>query len=137
MASERPNVVAVPACRFDELEAAGRKVVTLQGKSIGIFHREGKVSALANRCPHKGAPVCLGRVRPQVSGDGPATVVHAHEGTMIKCPWHQWEFEIESGRSTFDPKLRIMTYRTAVIDGMVLVYLPAGRIGGCGEGVKN
>ena len=125
MASSRQNLVAVPACRFDELVAAGSRVVALRGKSIGLFHREGKVSALANRCPHKGAPVCLGRVRPRVSGEGPATVVHENEGSIIKCPWHQWEFEIESGRSTFDPKLRVVTYQTTVIDGMVQVYLPA------------
>jgi|GEM_PF-252827 len=125
MESRRRNLVAVPACRFDDLVGAGSKVVTLQGKSIGIFHRAGTVSALANRCPHKGAPVCLGRVRPRVSGEGPATVVHENEGSIIKCPWHQWEFEIESGRSTFDPKLRIVTYQTAVIDGVVQVYLPA------------
>jgi nitrite reductase/ring-hydroxylating ferredoxin subunit len=123
MDSRRKDRVAVTACREDELPVGGHLVLTLLGKSIGLYNLNGKIHALANRCPHKGAPVCLGRIRPQVSGDGPDKVCHENEGSILKCPWHQWEFEIETGRSVFDPRLRIATYETEISQGLVKVYL--------------
>ena len=31
-------------------------------------------------------------------------------GEILRCPWHQWPFEIETGRCLVDPKVRVKTY---------------------------
>ena len=124
MALRHHGKQAVAACPAEAVPPGEKMVVTLLGRSVGIFNLEGKFHALANRCPHQGAPVCLGRTRPQVSADQPGEVRFAEEGSIIRCPWHQWEFHIESGRAVGDPRLRIATYETEVIDGIVTVYLP-------------
>lgn len=114
---------AVTVCRVDDIPADRGKVVTVRGKSIGLFRVDGTVHALANRCPHKGAPLALGRVRPMVCGQGPECVEFERDGTIVKCPWHLWEFEIESGRAVCDPRLRVRTYHTETVDGWVRIYL--------------
>ena len=124
MDSDHNGKIAVAACRADAVAPGQKLVFDLLGRSVGIFNLGGEFHALANRCPHQGAPVCLGRTRPQVSADNPGDVRFAGEGSIIRCPWHQWEFQIKTGRAVGDPLLRIDTYATEVIDGTVTVYLP-------------
>jgi len=125
MDSRRSGKIAVAACRADSVPPGQKVIVELHGRTLGIFNVGGKFYALANRCPHQGAPVCLGRIRPQVSAERPAEVCFGSEGAILRCPWHQWEFQIETGQAVADPRLRIATYETEEIGGIVTVYLPA------------
>ena len=43
-----------------EVPPGGRKIVEVEGRSIGIFNVHGAFHALRNRCPHLGAILCLG-----------------------------------------------------------------------------
>ena len=51
----------------DEIPPGGRKILTLAGRSIGIFNVDGNYFALVNRCVHQGGPVCNGKVLPKLS----------------------------------------------------------------------
>jgi nitrite reductase/ring-hydroxylating ferredoxin subunit len=42
---------------------------------------------------------------------------------VLRCPWHGWEFEISTGQSFAERRIRARTYRTAIEDGRVVVYL--------------
>ena len=47
--------------RLPLAEAPGegeRRVVELGGRSVGVFRLDGDYFALADRCPHRGAPLC-------------------------------------------------------------------------------
>ena len=50
---------------LEELEERGCTVVTGGGHAIAVFHHEGQVYAVDNRCPHMGFPLdrgqCQGR----------------------------------------------------------------------------
>ena len=35
-----------------------RRLVELAGRTIGVFRLDGGFFALADRCPHRGAPLC-------------------------------------------------------------------------------
>ena len=39
---------------------------------------------------------------------------YTREGEILKCPWHQWEFDIKTGQALYDPKLRVRAYRVEV-----------------------
>ena len=46
----------------EEIPIGGRKLVTIAGRSIGVFNIDGEFYALRNTCPHQGGPLCQGRL---------------------------------------------------------------------------
>ena len=38
------------------------KIVSVAGRSIGIYNVKDEFFALINRCPHEGAPLCIGPI---------------------------------------------------------------------------
>ena len=44
----------------DEIPPGSRKIVDVDGRSIGVFNVGGEYFALLNRCPHQGGPLCHG-----------------------------------------------------------------------------
>ena len=119
MKTEQRHVVA----KVDELSEGSRKLVYLAGREIGVFHVAGHYYALRNVCPHKGAPICKGRIRPQIYSTGVGEVAFQREGEIIKCPWHLWEFDLTTGASLHDDDLKIATYRVAQEGDEIVVYL--------------
>ena len=119
MGSKVRHIVAEAA----EVPVGKRKIVNVSGLEIGIFNVAGHYHALRNRCPHKGGPICRGRVRPLVVSEGVYHVSHQREGEIIKCPWHQWEFDIKTGRALCDRKLRVKTYLVAREGDKIALYL--------------
>jgi nitrite reductase/ring-hydroxylating ferredoxin subunit len=83
-----------------------RRLVELGGRTIGVFRLHGGYFALADRCPHRGAPLCSsGEVVNAVEGVGSAARV-TREGALVRCPWHKWDFDIATGRCAVDSRLR-------------------------------
>lgn len=107
----------------DEIPPAGRKIVTVKGREIGVFNLNGTYYALRNICPHRTGPLCRGRVRPLVLPEGMTGMKYEREGEILKCPWHQWEFDIKSGQALYDPQLRVRTYRVEVEDEKIVLYV--------------
>ena len=95
----------VPVTDEAELEASGRELVTPGGTAIALFHHEGEVRAVDNRCPHMGFPLADGTV----------------EDGILTCHWHHARFELSCG-DTFDPWADdVKTYPVDVRDGTVYV----------------
>src|SRR5690242_17908379 len=98
-----------------EIGPGQRKIVTVEGISIGVFNVGGTYYALRNRCPHQGAPLCQGSVKGTALPSAPGEYVWAREGEILRCPWHGWEFDLLTGRSLFNPhKVRVRTYEVTV-----------------------
>jgi nitrite reductase/ring-hydroxylating ferredoxin subunit len=97
-----------------------RRLVELAGHRVGVFCVDGGYFALADRCPHRGAPLCSsGEVVNAVEGVGDARRV-TRAGALVRCPWHKWDFDIASGRCEVDARLRVRRYAVRV-DGEELV----------------
>jgi len=90
-----------------ELKAKGRKVVRRAGKQILLVAAEGKIFAVANRCPHEGYPLSEGT-------EGP--------GCVLTCNWHNWKFDLASGQALVgrDP---VRTYAVEVREGEIFADL--------------
>ena len=58
MPAERRRV----ACAVRDVPPGERRIVEIEGRSIGVFNVDGRFYALHNGCPHKGGPLCEGRV---------------------------------------------------------------------------
>ena len=107
-----------------DIPPGGRKIVRVAGREVGIFNLDGTLYALKNVCAHQGARVCLGKV---VGTTLPSEVYEFKfglEGRVLRCPWHEWEYDIATGEALFDPKVRVVTYPVEIIDGAVAVTIP-------------
>jgi nitrite reductase/ring-hydroxylating ferredoxin subunit len=91
----------------------GREIGVLRDGATGALH------AVRNRCPHHGAPLCLGTVRDRLGG-GPAQYIAA-ERRVLHCPWHGWEFDLDSGRCPEDVRMRVAVYPVKIESGRVLI----------------
>jgi nitrite reductase (NADH) small subunit len=110
-------------CGADELPPGERLLVELDGHSVGVFNVEGSFYALQNRCPHRGGPLCLGPLTGTIVAGPEFEYAYDRAGRVLRCAWHGWEFEVESGRSLVDPHVRAKTFPVTVDDGDVVVHL--------------
>jgi nitrite reductase/ring-hydroxylating ferredoxin subunit len=109
--------------KVEEIPPGGRKIVRVAGREVGLFNLDGTFYALKNVCPHQGARVCLGRI---VGTTLPSEVYefkYGLEGRILRCPWHEWEYDIVTGESVFDPNVRVVTYPVEVVDGEIAVTI--------------
>jgi len=94
------------------------KIVSVAGREIGIFNVKDEFFALINRCPHEGAPLCIGPILGRFTADRPGHYRLERHGEMLRCPWHGWEFDIRTGKSRCDPeKVRAKSYDVAIEAG--------------------
>lgn len=73
------------ATRSDLAKQNGSLKVLVNGKGVAIFERDGKLFAVQNACPHRGAPLVGGQVTPM------------SEGLFVICPDHAWRFRLSDG----------------------------------------
>jgi nitrite reductase/ring-hydroxylating ferredoxin subunit len=51
--------------------------------------------------------------------------VYGHDGHILRCAWHGWEFDIATGRALVDPRLRARTYPVTVEGEEIVVTIPS------------
>ena len=108
-----------------EVAPGSCKLITAKGREIGVFNVGGKFYALANRCPHKGGPLCSGRITGLAQSHGPGDYRLVRVGEFLRCPWHGWEFEIATCQSYCDPKtMQARQFAVEVAPGDELVKGP-------------
>lgn len=101
--------------RVSDVPLGARKIVEVDGRSIGVCNVKGRYYALRNRCPHQGAPLCMGAIKGTALPSKPGEYNWGRDGEIMRCPWHGWEFDITTGRSIFNPhKTRVKTYEVTV-----------------------
>ena len=99
----------------DEISPGERKLVTIEGREIGVFNVHGEFYALRNRCPHQGGALCKGRVSGFVTARVPGEYEYTRKGEILRCPWHGWEYDIKTGQSWVDPSsVRVRSYEVEV-----------------------
>ena len=95
----------IRAGTLEQLKERGCTVVTGGGHAIAVFHHQGRVYAVDNRCPHMGFPLDRGSVK-----DG-----------ILTCHWHHARFDLSSG-GTFNPFADdVRSFPVSVIDGEVWI----------------
>lgn len=87
----------------DALPPGKVTIVTVKGRDICLANYRGDFYAVDNRCPHKGGQL----------GDGSLS------GSDVVCPLHQWDFDVRTGISRYNPQDRVATYPARVSDGHV------------------
>jgi nitrite reductase/ring-hydroxylating ferredoxin subunit len=123
--TQPPPVTRHVVCATHELPPGGRRIVEVDGRSIGVFNVAGDYLAIRNRCPHQGGPLCEGVQVGELTSDLPGDYEYSRPGEMIRCPWHGWEFDLRTGASWFDPaRRRVRSYKVEVVPGGELEESP-------------
>jgi nitrite reductase/ring-hydroxylating ferredoxin subunit len=118
----------VVVCGSADVPEGGRLVVDLDERTIGIFRVKNRLYAYENTCPHQGGPVCQGAILPhvveQIGAERESRGFAFHEGDLhIVCPWHGFEFNIETGCHPANPKARLSAVPVREAEGQVHVAL--------------
>jgi nitrite reductase/ring-hydroxylating ferredoxin subunit len=108
---------------LDEAPAEGSvRMLDVGGHRVGLYRVEDTLYALADRCPHRGAPLCSGRVATPVETRAGALAL-GKPRSIVRCPWHKWEYEISTGRCLVDERLRVRTYAVELDGDQIVVSL--------------
>ena len=109
-----------------DFPAGTHRIVTVDGREIGVFNIAGQLYGLANRCAHQGGPLCAAkRTTGTLVAEPPDYKPRwALEGEIVACPWHGLEYHVPTGRCLADSRIRIRRYDVTV-DGDDVVVTPA------------
>ena len=112
-------------CPVAELPPGAMKLVPIGRFGVGVFNVNGAFHALTNYCPHEGGPLCMGYLRgtTEAREDEIGGVSWIRDGEIVRCPWHQWEFDIATGETLSTPVRSIRTYPVEVVDGDVVLVV--------------
>lgn len=84
------------------------KTITIGSKEIAVFKMEnGKITAIENRCPHKGGVLAEGIL----------------SGEFVFCPMHDWKISVIDGKVQAPDVGCVQTYPVEVKDEQVYVLI--------------
>ena len=103
-----------------------RKVVPADagGRTVGVLRHGEEIFAFSNRCPHQGAPMCRGQAAGTMLPSEPDEYHFAMDGLVVKCPWHAYEFNVQTGESVCGiMRAKLPVYKTEIRDEDVFVIM--------------
>jgi nitrite reductase (NADH) small subunit len=111
--------------RLAELADGDYRVFAVDTFEVGVFRVGDKVIAYKNDCPHAGGPVCQGKIFHQIeemlTPDMKSAGLRHSKRRNVVCPWHGYEFDIETGVHPGDPSVRLTPVKVAVRGGEIFV----------------
>lgn len=111
---------------LDEIPGDACLLVQVRDRAVGVLRVGDRLHAFENRCLHQGGPVCMGRVLgklEEILADDRSVVGErfSKEELHLICPWHGWEYDIDTGECVADRRLRLKKYQVIVKGGGVYV----------------
>ena len=98
----------VEVATTSEIPTGGQLVVMTRGREVALFNVDGRVHAIDNICSHQGGPL----------GEG------EFKGSIVRCPWHAWTFEVTTGVCTFHGEIKVEVFDVQVRGDRILVRVP-------------
>lgn len=113
----------VRVCASDELAPGEMRPASWGRLSVVVIRLgDGSLHALVNRCLHHGAPLSAGRLGYGSAGGGGVGDYSPDESvSVLRCPWHGYEYDVRTGCTLFDPSRRLRTLTVTERDGSVLL----------------
>lgn len=95
------------AIKEDELADGEKKPLLIEGHKILLLRIDGDFFAISNKCPHMECPLSKGTL----------------EGYVIKCPCHDWRFDVRNGNFIDATEIKARIYDTSIMEGNVLICM--------------
>ncbi len=114
--------------KLSEFADGDGRVLAVGPIEIGIFRLGNKLVAYRNECPHYGGPVCQGKIFNQteeiLAADKTSRGLRFSSTRNIVCPWHGYEFNLETGCHPGDASVRLEPMEVAVRNERVYLQVP-------------
>ena len=114
------NVGQTRVGSLSELPAGARRLVEVNGKSIGLFNTGRQIVAVLNICPHAYAPICQGKLSGTTLPSKAGEFIWGRDDEILRCPWHGWEFDLHSGQCLTDRR-RLKHFPVSIRAGDIYV----------------
>ena len=89
----------------DHLSENTAREVLVHGQVLAIFRTDDQLFALDGMCAHQGGPIAEGAVA----------------AGCVTCPWHGWQYELETGIQTVNRKPLQKTFEIREREGQIEV----------------
>jgi nitrite reductase/ring-hydroxylating ferredoxin subunit len=83
------------------------------GRAVAVFRVDDALYAIDQACTHE---------------DGPLGEADKVDGTVITCPYHDWQFDLRDGSCLSEPSRPVPTYDVAEHDGFIWLGHPRGEV---------
>ena len=83
------------------------KEFSIADRVICVANVNGTISAMDNVCLHRGGPLGQGMI----------------EGEKIVCPWHGWQWDLQTGAAVHNANAKLAVYPIKVENGDVMLGL--------------
>lgn len=93
--------------KVEDIPENGAVAVQAGRHLVAVFRVEGVFYALHALCPHKGGLLCGGQV--------------VADKRTVRCPWHYWNWRLETGELETDPRQKVRVFDVKVVDGEVIL----------------
>jgi nitrite reductase/ring-hydroxylating ferredoxin subunit len=90
-----------PVAPLVSLPPGTGKAFTVAGLNLAFFNVGGRVFAIDDLCPHRGASLAEGSLN----------------GTTVVCPWHGAEFDVTCGKVLCPPAVEDVQSYPVFVDG--------------------
>ena len=88
-----------------ELTPGSSRIVVVGERKVAVFNIEGKLFAVDDRCPHRGASLGMG----------------TRDGFVVTCPLHKWEFDLRTGQCVGQPDNELRRFEVFVSGDSLLL----------------
>ncbi|MET3699866.1 nitrite reductase/ring-hydroxylating ferredoxin subunit [Bacillus oleivorans] len=110
--------------KTDEFLNKKSKKVRIGKKNLLVWKSDNLYFATSEKCPHQGASLSTVELAGTMLPSDPKKLCYGLDGTVIRCPWHAWEFDVQTGKKLYenDPRC-LVTYEVIVENGEVYINL--------------
>lgn len=110
----------------DSLDPGDRRLVDVSGTPVVVFNVDGEYYALENVCAHQGGPLSEGKQQGALVAEYPGPGERVRERfspdrPVVACPWHGFEYDLETGTHIGDPTVSVDTFEVVEEDGELFV----------------
>jgi nitrite reductase/ring-hydroxylating ferredoxin subunit len=91
----------------DELADGSAIEVVIEGRIVALFRFGDRLYALDGMCAHQGGPIADGFV----------------QNNCVTCPWHGWQYELNTGIQTINRQPLQETFNVREADGQIEIEL--------------
>ncbi len=98
-------------------------ILNLKKYSVGVIRIEEDFKAYLNVCPHAGAPICQGEVSRLVVSDQPFLSYDDSEIKVVRCPWHNYEYDLSTGQGILSDAGKLISIATEEINGELFLLI--------------
>ncbi len=122
---------ATPIGKVEDFPVSSWTMVEVHGREVGVFNTGERFFGVRNKCPHEGAPLCVSKLGGTMLPSRPGRYDYGLDDQVLTCPWHGWQFDVETGEMVFGTGARrLTTYDVELRDGVLYIDGPVRRAAG-------